>query len=143
MASYDPNGRPNVSSPNKVVHPADWYDASVAKLIGYRKSSSMEDSSEWPGPSPSAIANATEFLDKLHDSDMPPSTVSQSAIGGIAFTFLSGGMEVFVEFLNNGNVFAVVSKPDDVEADFPTYQVGKDGFGYDGLIEIIANTSNA
>ncbi len=120
-----------------------WYSKWKARLDKFLDSPACATDSEWPAPTPVAVSRAAEFLENLHEFDVPPSNISQSAIGGIAFSFIRGDIEVFVEFLNSGRAFAAVSELADTDDDFQTYEIGNADFGYGQLIEIISTAGNA
>ena len=141
--AVDSTSTTRIVSPGRELRSNAWYTKWESRLRSIQKFSANTANTDWPSPTPHAASRATEFLEKLHEVDVPPSNISQSAIGGIAFTFLRGDTEVFVEFLNNGRAFAAVSDLADTDGDFPTYEIGHGDFGYDQLIDVISTADNA
>jgi hypothetical protein len=102
-----------------------------------------DESIDMPNVSPLADSKASSFRERLEEAGIYPSNISESMIGGIAFTFLEGNVEIFVEFLNNGNVYAAVSNLGDSDENFLAYQIDDDDVGFGNLIGLISNPANA
>ena len=66
-----------------------------------------------PVPSMLAIEAAKQFLHALEQFKSEPSRVAPSVEGGVGVTHKNGRRRVYVEFFNNGEVYALFS--DDVE----------------------------
>ena len=71
------------------------------------------DSTLWvedaPAPSTQALGWARVVLQRLKDSDFPPTRVVASAQGGVAFCFLKGKKYADIECLNSGAILGVIS----------------------------------
>lgn len=78
-----------------------------------------------PAPTPIAVASAREFLFVLHESDVEPSRIAASAVGGIGITIRNDGRKAYVEFYNDGRIHALFAKgrsePDVVRPVRPTH----------------------
>lgn len=94
-------------------------------------------------PSQSALAYSHEFLNGLHDTHCPPAGVRPSAVGGVGFTFLGAGKEVYVEILNSGKCFAAIMSDDKPPDDLQSIEVTCTTDGFAELIETIRATINA
>lgn len=64
---------------------------------------------EAPVPSSTAIATARGFLAHLLKEKYEPSRVAPSAEGGVGLAHKSGNRRVYVEFFNDGAVYALFS----------------------------------
>lgn len=62
-----------------------------------------------PAPSKHAITLARSFLSTIKAFNPPPSRVAPSAVGGVGITFRNAGRETYVEFFNNGKIYALFS----------------------------------
>ena len=62
-----------------------------------------------PAPSRAALVNARSFLTTLMSVTYEPSRVSPSAVGGVGISHKKNGRRVYVEFFNDGAVFALFS----------------------------------
>jgi hypothetical protein len=62
-----------------------------------------------PPPSERARLIAQSFLDVLLKEDMEPSRLAPSAVGGVGLSRRKNGRKVYVEFFNDGKVFALFS----------------------------------
>ncbi len=62
-----------------------------------------------PAPSEKAIRTAQSFVDMLLREKYEPKRLSPSAVGGVAVTQRSREKKVYVEFFNDGTVFALFS----------------------------------
>ncbi len=92
----------------------------------------LEEIDSWPGlapgwdgysaspPSSLAVENAKEFLALLCGSELEPSRVKPSVANGIGLTIRKGRRKVYVEFYNDGTVYALFS---DGESEAETRQV--------------------
>jgi hypothetical protein len=62
-----------------------------------------------PAPSEQAIDLAMRFLDAMKATELSPTRVAPSAMGGVAVTRKVGERKVLVELYNDGRVFALFS----------------------------------
>ena len=62
-----------------------------------------------PAPSEQARLTARSFVDILLKEKYEPKRVSPSAVGGVAVTQRKNNRKVYVEFFNDGTVFALFS----------------------------------
>ncbi len=62
-----------------------------------------------PPPSPKAIGMAENFLAQLLGMDIEPSRLAPSAGGGVGITRRKNDRRVYVEFFNNGRIYALFS----------------------------------
>jgi hypothetical protein len=62
-----------------------------------------------PAPSKKAIDTAHSFVDTLIKEKYEPKRLTPSAVGGVAVTQRNGNKKVYVEFFNDGTVFALFS----------------------------------
>ena len=62
-----------------------------------------------PAPTEAAIAAARTFLSALETARILPSRVAPSVVGGIGITKRTGARKVYVEFRNDGRIFALFS----------------------------------
>jgi hypothetical protein len=62
-----------------------------------------------PAPSEKAIALARSFVDILLKEKYEPKRLAPSAVGGVAVTQRSNNKKVFVEFFNDGTIYALFS----------------------------------
>jgi hypothetical protein len=88
-------------------------------------------------PSAKVIQVAREFLEFLRSRFKPPTKVSPSVVGGVAFTFRHNERSVYVEFRNTGNVHAAFDGPS--ESDPLVVKVRPDPPGYISLIAKVEN----
>lgn len=95
-----PAGRPATSQ-------GKW----VERLAGFSKLMPGWDSYHAVPPSPAAIAGAGDFLAAIDKAALEPSKLNPSVVGGVGFTFRSGGRSVYVEFRNTGNAHAAFIEP--------------------------------
>lgn len=122
---------PNVYGPSKPLSPL------VADLV--RRINSMKElGANWDGygaEPPSALARdwSIRVLELLAPEGPYPSSVSPSAEGGVAISFLARGRVATIECLNDGSVFAVRS--DRVNDPFAWEIVGDSGIRQ-GLLDI-------
>ena len=65
-----------------------------------------------PAPSERAINTANAFVDILLRAKYEPKRLAPSAVGGVGITQRSGAKKVYVEFFNDGKVFALFSDGD-------------------------------
>jgi hypothetical protein len=63
-----------------------------------------------PKPNELSIRTARQFLEALQAADCEPTRVAPSAMGGVAITRRAGPRKVFVEFYNDGRVYALFSE---------------------------------
>jgi hypothetical protein len=98
------------------------------------------DSYRAPAPQSDAISHAECFLNQLSRADVLPSRLSPSVVGGIGVTFREGQRKSYVEFYNNGTVYALFS---DGESEPTTQQVEPTENGYARLLAEIRNYLNA
>lgn len=62
-----------------------------------------------PAPSPRAIQTAQSFVDTLLKQKYQPKRLAPSAVGGVAVTQRNLDKKVYVEFFNDGTIFALFS----------------------------------
>lgn len=62
-----------------------------------------------PAPSALAIRTARRFLSRLLAEPYEPTRVAPSSVGGVGFTHKKGNRRVYVEFFNDGQVYALFS----------------------------------
>lgn len=62
-----------------------------------------------PAPSDAAILNAEGFMSHLQKKNLNPSRVAPSVVGGVGITRKKGKRRVYVEFFNDGQVYALFS----------------------------------
>lgn len=62
-----------------------------------------------PAPEGRAVDNARAVLDAAMEAGFPPTRVGPSVMGGAALIFRREQRKVFVEFYNNGTVYAMFS----------------------------------
>ena len=62
-----------------------------------------------PAPSPKAILTAKGFVETLLREKCEPKRLAASAVGGVAITQRKRNKKVYVEFFNDGKVFALFS----------------------------------
>jgi hypothetical protein len=65
-----------------------------------------------PAPSDRAVDLARSFLTVLTENSREPSRVAPSAVGGVGITHKRRGRRVYVEFMNDGAVYALFSDKD-------------------------------
>jgi hypothetical protein len=85
-----------------------------------------------PAPAGQAILLAEQFLDAMRASDLVPTRVAPSAMGGVAVTRKIGARKVLVEFYNDGRVFALFS--DRGSDDLPVAEVKGEPGSFSDLI---------
>jgi hypothetical protein len=73
-------------------------------LIGLTSLSQGWDSYDSQPPSTAATRSAVNFLRKLYDGPLLPSSIVPSAEGGVALYFLSGDRNAYAEFRNSGEL---------------------------------------
>jgi hypothetical protein len=83
-------------------------------------------------PSDQAILLAERFLDAMRASDVLPTRVAPSAMGGVAVTRKVGTRKVLVESYNDGRVFALFS--DRGSEDLPVEEVKGDRTTFSAFI---------
>lgn len=88
------------------------------------------DSYGAPAPSGTAIGNAEAFVANLPEA-IGPYRLAPSVVGGVGFTHRGNGRKVYVEFFNDGRVFALFS---DGQSEPMTREVLAVRSGYRGLI---------
>ena len=78
-------------------------------------------------PSSLAVERVKEFLALLRGSELEPARVRPSVVSGIGLTIRKGPRKVYVEFYNDGTVYALFS---DGESEPKTQQVqaGQDDY---------------
>lgn len=62
-----------------------------------------------PAPSEKAIALARSFVDMLIKEKYEPKRLAPSAVGGVAVSQRSNDRKVYVEFFNDGTIYALFS----------------------------------
>jgi hypothetical protein len=62
-----------------------------------------------PVPSDTALRTASMFLDEMRTQGFEPTRLAPSAMGGVAITRRQGDRKGFVEFYNDGTVYALFS----------------------------------
>ena len=79
-----------------------------------------------PPPSAKAIGMAENFLDLLLGIDIKPSRLAPSAVGGVGITRRKNDRRVYVEFFNNGRIFALFSDgvTDPISTEIPPGRLG-------------------
>jgi hypothetical protein len=88
---------------------SDPWEKWRAQLEGFRQLKTGWNSYTAPAPADGAIHNARVFLDELRAHAFEPTRVAPSAMGGIAITRRQGERKGFVEFYNDGRVYALLS----------------------------------
>jgi hypothetical protein len=83
-------------------------------------------------PSPLALHHASQFLLLLNNSGIEPTRLAPSAVGGVGITRRVGALKVYVEFYNDGTVFALFA--DDDKLDMFTRPVEPTHDGYKAII---------
>ncbi len=83
-------------------------------------------------PSEQAILLAEKFLDAMRASEVLPTRVAPSAMGGIAVTRKVGVRKVLVELYNDGRVFALFS--DRGSVDLPVEEIHGDRSSFSAFI---------
>jgi hypothetical protein len=91
-------------------------------------------------PEKAAILSAKLFLSQLTESDRSPERIKPSVIGGIGITFKVNHRKCYVEFYNNGTVYALFS---DGQTEPETCQVPPTAQNYKLLIKAIQGYLNA
>jgi hypothetical protein len=119
-----------------------WYPAFNARIEQMRTYARGWNGYDAQPPSARAIEFGREFLDMLDDANVTPANVSASAIGGVAFAFLSGDVELFVEFLNSGNLF-LTHMESDLERELEPIEFTPNEDGIRQLINRIEHELNA
>jgi hypothetical protein len=93
-----------------------------------------------PVPSGAAIDTARSFLSILSSENYEPTKLAPSAVGGVGITRKEGGRRVYVEFFNDGEVFALFS---DRKAEPVSKQVLPGDRRYRALLKEIKEYLNA
>lgn len=91
-------------------------------------------------PEKAAIVSAKLFLSQLAERDRVPDRIKPSVVGGIGITFKLRQRKCYVEFYNNGTVYALFA---DGEAEPETCQVPPTAHNYKILIKEIQGYLNA
>ena len=107
-----------------------WQDL-FEKLDSWRGLAPGWDGYSASPPSSLAIENAKEFLTLLCGSELVPARVRPSVASGIGLTIRAGRRKVYVEFYNDGTVYALFS---DGESELETRQVQGKQDDYSALI---------
>ena len=84
-------------------------DAWRMKLLQLRRLRDGWNGYAAPAPSERAIDTANSFLDLLLRAKHKPKRLAPSVVGGVAVTQRSGSRKIYVEFFNDGKVFALFS----------------------------------
>jgi hypothetical protein len=85
----------------------NWFD----KLESFAALRDGWNSYTAPKPNELSIRTARQFLEVLQAASYEPTRVAPSAMGGVAITRRAGPRKVFVEFYNDGRVYALFSEP--------------------------------
>ena len=107
---------------------SDPWQKWFAQLGSFRALRAGWNSYTAPAPEDMAIRSAGMFLAELRAQGCEPTRVAPSAMGGIAITRRQGDRKGFVEFYNNGKVYALFAdrKGDmrvvPVQADAPSFR---------------------
>lgn len=108
-------------------------------LDGFSALKDRWDGYEAPRPNDSAIRTARTFLSVLEDSELVPSRLKPSVIGGVGVTFKKEKRKAYVEFYNNGTVYVLFSG----RGEPTTQQIKPTSFHFDQLVETIQDFLNA
>jgi hypothetical protein len=84
-------------------------DAWRVKLVQLRHLRDGWNGYAAPAPSERAINTANSFVVTLLRAKYEPKRLAPSAVGGVGITQRSGNKKVYVEFFNDGKVFALFS----------------------------------
>ena len=121
-------------------HAAYGWKALFEKLESYSKLATGWDGYSARPPEKTAIVSAKLFLSQLAESDRTPDRIKPSVVGGIGITFKLGQRKCYVEFYNNGTVYALFA---DGQSDPETCQVPPTAQNYKILIKAIQGYLNA
>jgi hypothetical protein len=119
---------------------ASSWNANFDKLESFSQLATGWDGYSARRPEKVAILSAKLFLSQLTDSDRVPDRVKPSVIGGIGVTFRANQRKCYVEFYNNGTVYALFS---DGHGEPDTCQVRPTAQDYKLLINAIQDYLNA
>jgi hypothetical protein len=108
---YDFKSEPIAIPSLAVIYRADETQACAwqTKFIELNKLKDGWNGYNAPAPSPKAIDMAESFVDTLLRAKYEPKRLAPSAVGGVAVTQRKRGKKVYVEFFNDGTVFALFS----------------------------------
>lgn len=107
----------------------------------------LDDSWDGAGaarPSILALRNARALVSSFNEFMLEPDNISPSVIGGVGLTFAEGALEVFVEILNSGEVFAAFI-PHTTDSPLPprAFRVDPSTAGFEELAKEIADHLHA
>jgi hypothetical protein len=88
---------------------ANWLDAAIDKLRGFRCLKPGWNGYSAPPPSDLALASAEDFLLDLYDHELEPGRVAASAAGGVGITFRNNGRKAYVEIFSDADAFLLLS----------------------------------
>jgi hypothetical protein len=116
------------------------WNAIFEKLESFSKLRTGWDGYSARAPEKAAILSAKLFLSQLTESGRVPDRIKPSVVGGIGITFRSNQRKCYVEFYNNGTVYALFS---DGQTEPETCQVPPTAQNYKVLIKAIQGYLNA
>lgn len=87
-----------------------WYNNQLSELESLKNLQTNWDSYGAEAPNHNAIYWARETLDLMHEKGIFQGTLVPSAEGGLAISFRSGNKYSDIEFLNSGDILAVIHK---------------------------------
>jgi len=127
-------GLAKISDSTGLVSPewSKWFE----KLAGFSELEQGWDSYDAPSPSGAVIAAAKGLLEFLRKAGRPPTRLTPSVVGGVAFAFQNGQRAVFVEFRNTGNAHAAFT---DNASEPEVVKVRQDAAGYTELMARVAS----
>jgi hypothetical protein len=91
------------------VQASDPWQKWLAKLESFGALKDGWNSYTAPAPSQTALYTARIFLTELRSQGCEPTRLAASAMGGVAITQRKGARKGFVEFYNDGRVYALFS----------------------------------
>lgn len=121
-------------------HIVHGWKAIFENLETYSKLTTGWDGYSARPPEKTAIVSAKLFLSQLAESDRAPDRIKPSVVGGIGITFKLGQRKCYVEFYNNGTVYALFA---DGQSEPETCQVPPTAQNYKILIKAIQGYLNA
>lgn len=116
----------------------DW-EHLPAKLEEYSGLAEGWDGYSAPAPTSAALDIVREFLSILRAHGLQPNRLKPSVTGGIGVTFCKGQRKSYVEFYNDGTVWALFS---DADSDLRTRRVQSSRGDYGALVREIQEFLN-
>lgn len=99
----------------------DWLPLALKRLQSMHRLSSGWDGEDAPAPGRQPLYDAGEFLEELQARGIGPATIGPAVVGGVGISIRRKDKLAYIEFLNNGRIYSVLTGTDIAPIVEPVY----------------------